>query len=79
VEVVEDLPAVVKSKRRLVLTTQLLQQLLSPPPAAVLVADVKLHHESVVYSVARLALGEACSSISWSRCDTLLPPGNKNL
>ncbi|KAL3024889.1 hypothetical protein AAZX31_04G149400 [Glycine max] len=79
VEVVEDLSAVVKSKRRLVLTTQLMQQLLSPPPAAVLVADVKLHHESVVYSVARLALGEACSSISWSRCDTLFPPGNKNL
>ncbi|RDX60434.1 hypothetical protein CR513_61423, partial [Mucuna pruriens] len=79
VEVVEGLSAVMKSKRRLVLTTQLMQQLLSPPPAAVLVADVKLHHESVVYSVARLALGEACSSISWSRCDTLLPPGDKNL
>ncbi|XP_022635185.1 uncharacterized protein LOC106757592 isoform X3 [Vigna radiata var. radiata] len=79
VEVVEDLSAVVKSKRRLVLTTQLMQQLLGPPPASVLVADVKLHHESMVYSVARLALGEACSSISWSRCDTLLAPGSKNL
>ncbi|ESW10249.1 hypothetical protein PHAVU_009G193100 [Phaseolus vulgaris] len=79
VEVVEDLSAVVKSKRRLVLTTQLMQQLLGPPPVSVLVADVKLHHESMVYSVARLALGEACSSISWSRCDTLLTPGNKNI
>jgi len=79
VEVVEDLSAVVKSKRRLVLTTQLMQQLLGPPPASVLIADVKLHHESMVYSVARLALGEACSSISWSRCDTLLAPGSKNL
>lgn len=78
-EVVEDLSAVVKSKRRLVLTTQLMQQLLGPPPASVLIADVKLHHESMVYSVARLALGEACSSISWSRCDTLLAPGSKNL
>ncbi|XP_061342987.1 uncharacterized protein LOC133289133 isoform X2 [Gastrolobium bilobum] len=77
-EAVEDLPAMVKSKRRLVLTTQLMQQLLSPPPAAVFVADVKLHHESVIYSVARLALGDACSSISWSGCDALLPPGTKN-
>ncbi|KAJ1406253.1 hypothetical protein SESBI_25172 [Sesbania bispinosa] len=78
-EVFEDLPAMLKSKRRLVLTTQLMQQLLSPPPAAVLVADVKLHHESVVYSVARLALGEACSSISWSGCDALLPPSSEDL
>ncbi|KAK7411354.1 hypothetical protein VNO78_02787 [Psophocarpus tetragonolobus] len=79
VEVVEDLSAAVKSKRRLVLTTQLMQQLLNPPPASVLVADMKLDHESVVYSVARLTLGEACSSISWSRCDTLLPSDNKNI
>ncbi|MCH90304.1 dentin sialophosphoprotein-like, partial [Trifolium medium] len=62
--VVEDLSAMVKSKRRLVFTSQLMQQLLSPPPAAVLVEDVKLHHESVVYSVSRLTLGEVCSSIS---------------
>ncbi|XP_027363907.1 uncharacterized protein LOC113871183 isoform X2 [Abrus precatorius] len=78
-DVVEDLSSVLKSKRRLVVTTQLMQQLLGPPPASVLVADVKLHHDSVVYSVARLALGEACSSISWSGCGTLLPPGSKNL
>ncbi|KAL2340708.1 hypothetical protein Fmac_008648 [Flemingia macrophylla] len=77
-EIVEDL-STVKSKRRLVLTTQLMQQLLNAPSASVLVADVKLHHESVVYSVARLALGEACSSFSWSSCDTLLPAGNKEL
>ncbi|KAE9601922.1 hypothetical protein Lal_00041006 [Lupinus albus] len=62
-ELVEDLPTM-KSKRRLVLTTQLMQQLLNPPPPAVLSADVKLHHESVIYSVARLVLGDACSSVS---------------
>ncbi|CAI8596249.1 unnamed protein product [Vicia faba] len=73
---VEDLSVMVKAKRRLVLTTQLMQQLLSPPPAIVLVEDMKLHHESVVYSVSRLTLGEACSSISWSECDTSLPPGS---
>ncbi|KAH1117354.1 hypothetical protein GLYMA_17G077400v4 [Glycine max] len=76
-ELVEELP-IMKSKRRLVLTTQLMQQLLNPPPAAVLSADVKLHHESVVYSVARLALGDACSSVSWSGNDTLMSPGSKN-
>jgi hypothetical protein len=69
----------VKSKRRLVFTTQLMQQLLSPPPAAVLAENVKLHHESVVYSVSRFTLGEVCSSISWSGWDTSLPPGSKNL
>lgn len=63
-----------KSKRRLVLTTQLMQQLLNPPPAAVLSADAKSHHESVIYSVARLVLGDACSSVSWSGSG-----GSKNL
>ncbi|TKY55041.1 hypothetical protein E2542_SST19455 [Spatholobus suberectus] len=77
-ELVEDLPTM-KSKRRLVLTTQLMQQLLNPPPAAVLSADVKLHHESVVYSVARLVLGDACSSVSWSGNDTPMSPDSKNL
>ncbi|KAL3018302.1 hypothetical protein AAZX31_05G021400 [Glycine max] len=78
-EVVEELP-MMKSKRRLVLTTQLMQQLLNPPPAAILSADVKLHHESVVYSVARLALGDACSSVSRSGNDTfIMSPGSKNL
>ncbi|XP_057722743.1 uncharacterized protein LOC130936647 isoform X1 [Arachis stenosperma] len=55
-----------KSRRRLVLTTQLMQQLFNPPPAAVLSADAKLNHESLVYSVARLVLGDACSSVSQS-------------
>ncbi|XP_057419280.1 uncharacterized protein LOC130713530 isoform X2 [Lotus japonicus] len=76
-ELFEDLPTI-KSKRRLVLTTQLMQQLLNPPPAAVLSADVKLHHDSVVYSVARLVLGDACSSVSLCGSDTLVPPGSQN-
>ncbi|CAJ1944179.1 unnamed protein product [Sphenostylis stenocarpa] len=76
-ELVDELP--MKSKRRLVLTTQLMQQLLNPPPAVVLSADIKLHHESVVYSVARLVLGDACSSISRSENDTLISPGSKSL
>lgn len=68
-----------KSKRRLVLTTQLVQQLFNPPPAAVLSADFKLHNESVVYSVARLALGDSCSSVSWSGRDKLVHIGGRNM
>jgi len=68
-----------KSKRRLVLTTQLMQQLLNPPSAVVLSADVKLHYESLVYSVARLVLGDACSSISQTGNDTIMSPGSKSL
>ncbi|XP_054805029.1 uncharacterized protein LOC129308067 isoform X2 [Prosopis cineraria] len=78
-DVNEDVSPVVKSKRRLVLTTQLVQQLFSPPPAAVLSADVKLHHESVVYSVARLALGNSCSSVSSSGRDKLMHIGSRNI
>ncbi|KAK7265851.1 hypothetical protein RJT34_33475 [Clitoria ternatea] len=77
-ELVEELPTT-KSKRRLVLTTQLMQQLLNPPPAAVLSADAKSHHESVVYSVARLVVGDACSSVLWSGNDTPISSGSKNL
>ncbi|KAJ1421832.1 hypothetical protein SESBI_13470 [Sesbania bispinosa] len=77
-ELVEDLP-IMKSKRRLILTTQLMQQLLNPPPAAVLSADLKLHHDSVVYSVARLVLGDACSSVSWSGSDTIASGSTNHL
>ncbi|XP_028763510.1 uncharacterized protein LOC114721808 [Neltuma alba] len=78
-DVIEDVPPIVKSKRRLVLTTQLVQQLFNPPPAAVLSADIKLHHESVVYTVARLALGDSCSSVSWSGRDKLVHMGSRNI
>ncbi|KAK4252502.1 hypothetical protein QN277_014494 [Acacia crassicarpa] len=78
-DVIEDVPPIVKSKRRLVLTTQLVQQLFSPPPAAVLSADIKLHHESVVYSVARLALRDSCSLVSWSGCDKPMDIGSRNI
>jgi len=56
-----------------------MQQLLNPPPAAVLSADVKLHHDSVVYSVARLVLGDACSSVSLCGNDMPVPPASENL
>ncbi|KAJ7956456.1 putative Dentin sialophosphoprotein-like protein [Quillaja saponaria] len=78
-ELNEDLPQMLKSRRRLILTTQLMQQLLRPPPAMVLSADVKLHYDSVAYSVARLALGDACSAISCTGSETVVPPSSGNL
>ncbi|XP_050870897.1 uncharacterized protein LOC127073740 isoform X3 [Lathyrus oleraceus] len=77
-ELVEVLPTM-KSRRRLVLTTQLMQQLLNPPPAEVLSADVKLHHDSVIYSVARSVLGDGCSSVSVRGSDSPVPATSKNL
>lgn len=59
-------PPLVRSKRRLVLTTQLMQQLLRPPAASVCSADVGRQFENVIYFIARLALGDACSSASFS-------------
>ncbi|XP_059640437.1 uncharacterized protein LOC132282703 [Cornus florida] len=63
-EMIEDGPPMLRPKRRLILTTQLMQQLFRPPPAAVLSADAGSNYESILYSVARLALGSACSLIS---------------
>ncbi|CAI8610120.1 unnamed protein product [Vicia faba] len=77
-ELVEVLPRM-KSRRRLVLTTQLMQQLLNPPPAEVLSADVKLHNDSVVYSVSRSVLGDGCSSVSLCGRDSPVPAASKNL
>ncbi|XP_044467673.1 uncharacterized protein LOC123197430 [Mangifera indica] len=61
VDILEDVPPVFRSKRRLVLTTQLMQQLLRPAPESILSADMNSHYDSVIYSVSRLALGDACS------------------
>lgn len=60
----EDGSLMLKPKRRLILTTQLMQQLLRPPAAAILSTDANLEYESVVYSISRLALGDACSVVS---------------
>lgn len=69
IELIEDGPPVLRSKRRLILTTQLMQQLLRPPQEKVLSSDATSHYESVTYFVARSALGDACSSISCSKSD----------
>ncbi|KAJ0099754.1 hypothetical protein Patl1_21721 [Pistacia atlantica] len=71
VDILEDVPPVFRSKRRLVLTTQLMQQLLRPAPESILSADVASHYDSVIYSVSRLALGDACSLTYYPRNDLL--------
>ncbi|KAH6801133.1 hypothetical protein C2S52_001597 [Perilla frutescens var. hirtella] len=66
VDLSEDGPSMLKSKRRLILTTQLMQQLFCPPPASVLSADAISEYESLAYAVSRVALGDACSALSTS-------------
>lgn len=78
-EALEDGSMMLRTSRRLILTTQLMQQLLPPPPAAVLSADPCSHYESVPCFIARSVLGDACSAISCSESDTLVPPDSGKL
>lgn len=75
VDLIEDGPSMLKSKRRLILTTQLMQQFFCPPPATVLSADAISEYESVVYAISRVALGDACSALSTSSTLDLPPDG----
>ena len=78
-EIFEDGFPFLRPKRRLILTTQLMQQLLRPPPAAILSVDASSNCESVVYSVARLTLGDACSFLSVSGSDSSMSLESGNL
>ncbi|XP_057514937.1 uncharacterized protein LOC130796580 isoform X1 [Actinidia eriantha] len=78
-EMIEDRQPVLRPKRRLVLTTQSMQQLFCPLPAIVLSADSSSSCETAAYLVARLALGDACSSIPCSGSDSCVPPDSSNL
>ncbi|XP_073018877.1 uncharacterized protein [Primulina eburnea] len=63
VEIVEDAFPFVPAKRRLIFTTELMQKVFKPAPAAILCADACSNYDCVVYSAARLALGDVCSLI----------------
>ncbi|XP_038977818.1 uncharacterized protein LOC120108303 [Phoenix dactylifera] len=69
-EMLEDGLPVPQPRRRLILTTQLMQQLLPAIPAAILKAESPSAYESVTYCVAKSALGDACSLIASSGCDS---------
>ncbi|KAL0416033.1 UNVERIFIED_CONTAM: hypothetical protein Slati_3435200 [Sesamum latifolium] len=75
-ELIEDGPPMLRSKRRLTLTTHLMQQLLPPSPAAILSVDATTSYEIVAYAVSRIALGDACGTVSRSSnldrpCDSM--------
>ncbi|CAA7031302.1 unnamed protein product [Microthlaspi erraticum] len=50
-----------RSKRRLVLTSQLMQQLFDPPPSFLLFSAALSSYDSLLFSVARATLSDACS------------------
>nr|XP_016477538.1 PREDICTED: uncharacterized protein LOC107799002 isoform X2 [Nicotiana tabacum] len=79
IDFIEEGALGVKAKRRVLLTTQLMQQLLRPPPAAILSAEANSEHESVAYSIARLALGDACSMVCISNGALNMPHDDKTL
>ncbi|KAK1317357.1 hypothetical protein QJS10_CPA05g00933 [Acorus calamus] len=78
-DVIEDGSLMSRSRRRLILTTQLMQQILPSLPAAILRADAVKEYENVIYSAAKLALGDACSLISHSRSDPPVNPESGNM
>lgn len=78
-EVIEDRQPMVRPKRRLILTTQLMQQLLRPAPRAILSADATSDYDCVVYYIAKLALGDACSLSSCARSDLCSSLDNCNM
>ena len=66
----EDIVRINRPKRRLVLTTQLMQQVLRSPSPAVLSLIASSNYEIIVYSLARLTLGDACSLVCCSESDS---------
>ncbi|ONI19041.1 hypothetical protein PRUPE_3G255600 [Prunus persica] len=78
-EMFEDGHQILRSKRRLIFTTQLLQHLLGPAPASILSADAALYYDSVIYFVAKLSLGDACSLTCSKRNSAHMPPNDGNM
>ncbi|XP_071914782.1 uncharacterized protein [Coffea arabica] len=65
-EMVEDVFPISRAKKRLLSTTQLTQKIFRPAPI-VLSPDALSNAENMIYFVARLALGDACSMTSSSK------------
>ncbi|XP_043703445.1 uncharacterized protein LOC122653611 isoform X2 [Telopea speciosissima] len=78
-ELIEDVQPLVRPRRRLILTTQLMQQLFRPAPASILSAEATSNYESVIYFIAKLALGDACSLICSPGSGSFVPPGSANM
>ncbi|XP_042496056.1 uncharacterized protein LOC122075179 isoform X2 [Macadamia integrifolia] len=78
-EIIEDVQPLVRPRRRLILTTQLMQQLFRPGPASILSAEATSNYESVIYFIAKLALGDACSLIYSPGSGSRVQPGCANM
>ncbi|WOK99343.1 hypothetical protein Cni_G08055 [Canna indica] len=78
-ETMEDVPLVPQSRRRLILTTQLMHQVLPAIPAVMFKGEAISNHESVTFSVAKLALADACSLVSPPESDSLVQLRNENI
>ncbi|KZV45449.1 hypothetical protein F511_20622 [Dorcoceras hygrometricum] len=70
VEIIEDGFPLIPPKRRLIFTTQLMQKVFKPAPAAILCADASSNYDCVVYTAARLALGDVCGLIGQFSSET---------
>ncbi|KAL4184283.1 hypothetical protein AMTRI_Chr10g224800 [Amborella trichopoda] len=63
----DDVLSTLRPRKRLIFTTQLIKQLFSPLPAAILSEEASSEYESAVYFLSRVALGDACSLITYKR------------
>ncbi|KAL9239476.1 hypothetical protein vseg_013794 [Gypsophila vaccaria] len=75
-DLLEDMSPMVRSRRRLILTTKLMQQVFCPPSAPILSLDGRSNYEVIMYSTARLALGDACNLSCGMDSDSPSDDGN---
>ncbi|URD73221.1 hypothetical protein MUK42_20093 [Musa troglodytarum] len=78
-EIMEDGPLAPQSRRRLILTTQLMHQLIPAAPAVMFKGDATSAYESVIFSVAKSALSDACGLISSLESNLHVLLGNENM
>ncbi|CAL9190168.1 unnamed protein product [Musa hybrid cultivar] len=78
-EIMEDGPLAPQSRRRLILTTQLMHQLIPAAPAVLFKGDATSAYESVIFSVAKSTLSDACNLISSSESNLHVLLGKENM
>lgn len=78
-EMVENSVAMARSRRRLIAPSQLMQQILPPVAARYLSGGAATSYESLLYSMAKLILGDACSMNSCLESDSRVDSDNGNM
>ncbi|KAJ0980183.1 hypothetical protein J5N97_008438 [Dioscorea zingiberensis] len=79
VMMIEDGPLIPRPRKRLILTTQLMQNVIMSVPAVIIKENIFTSYEDVVYHVAKLALGDACSLISFLGNDSSVHLDSRNM